>query len=191
MKTAWISLRICVVAVSILSLIMACSAHKAAPNASQQLWEASKAAGLEVSRDEIFAISRGDESFVTVPIAAWAQIPASQLQKGVNFAFSYFSTTVPNVPVGYYTLRVFADGSRLGTVAAKIQLIDQHGKVTAEIPAQVEIHSLTVPPNSRTTYVTTSGEISTEPAGQSIWVWHRCSNGQCVLIDILKPRVLF
>lgn len=159
---------------------------KRAPTASEELIAASKAAGIEVRADEVFTLSRGAESMVAAPTTAWAKIPATELRNGITFAFAHFSTTEPKVPSGYYTLKSFADDIRVGTVPARVQLIDQAGKVAAEIPTEVEIHSLTVPAESRTSFIT-----ATTPSAQSPnqgGAWFRCSNGQCIRIAVLLPR---
>jgi hypothetical protein len=161
--------------------MIGCSADKAAPSAYEQLFAASKAAGVEVLREQVFMIYRGAETFVTAPIASWAQIPATELRKGINVAFAYVSTKEPKVPPGYYTIKALANDIRLGTVAAKAQLIDRQGKVVVEIPARVEIHSLTVPSGARTIFVTTGAGPDARPH-----LWLRCSNGQCFLFGVFK-----
>lgn len=154
-----------------------------AQDAVAQLISASKAAGIEVIEDEVLSVSRGQETFLTAPIASWVRTPATELRTGVNIAFVYVSAKAPNVPPGYYTVRAFADDVRVGKVAGRAQLIDRNGKVAAEIPGQVEIHSLTVPPSARTVFVTTGDG----PDGQ-LRIWHRCDNGQCFLFGVFSIR---
>lgn len=181
---------------SVLSAVAACivlfvvsGCNRRCPVPSEDLIAASKAAGIEIRADEVFSISRGTESLVTAPTTAWAQIPATELPKGITFAFAHFSTTEPKVPPGYYALKAFADDIRVGTVEARIQLIDRAGKVAAELPAEMEIHSLTVPPDSRRSFVTTyDGAAANVQPGTSIGVWYRCSNGQCLRRLIFVPQ---
>jgi hypothetical protein len=162
--------------------IAGCSTYHAASSPAAQLIAASKAAGIEVLPDQVFTVSRGNETFVTAPIASWLRTPAAELRNGVNIAFAYVAATEPKVPPGYYTIRAFADDIRVGTVPGRAQLIDRNGKVAAEIPGQVEIHSLTVPPNARTIFVTTGGA---SPEGR-IRLWVRCDNGQCFLFGVFR-----
>jgi hypothetical protein len=152
-------------------------------DAVAQLIAASKVAGIEVIEDEVLSVSRGQETFITAPIASWVHTPATELRNGINIAFVYVSAKEPHVPAGYYTIRAFADDIRVGKVAGRAQLIDRNGKVAAEIPAQVEIHSLTVPPNARTVFVTTGDG----PDGQ-LRLWHRCDNGQCYLFGVFSIK---
>jgi len=173
-------------------LIVFSGCCKRAPTPTEELIAASKAAGIEIRADEVFAISRGTESLVTAPTTAWAQIPATELPKGVTFAFAHFSTIEPKVAPGYYALKAFADDIRVGTVAARVQLLDRAGKVAAEIPAEMEIHSLTVPADSRSSFVTTStGAAADVQPGNSTAVWYRCSNGQCIRGRIFVARRFF
>lgn len=161
---------------------------KRASTTTEELIAASKAAGIEVRADEVFTLSRGAESMVAAPTTAWAKIPATELRNGITFAFAHFSTTEPKVPPGYYTLKSFADDIRVGTVAGRVQLIDRAGKVAAEIPTEVEIHSLTVPAESRTSFITTTAPSPQGPNRSG--AWFRCSNGQCIPIHIFVPRRL-
>jgi hypothetical protein len=158
---------------------------------SAHLLEAAKAARIKVQREEVFSISRGSETFAAATIAGWEQIPTTELRKGVDIAFAYFSTADPKVPKGYFTLRAYADVTSVGTVVARVQLIDHKGKVAAEIPAEADIYSLTVPlaPASHRTFVTTAGarQIHDEDLmrRRGITICFCCSNGGCICFRIL------
>jgi hypothetical protein len=130
----------------------------------------------------MLSISRGDESFVTAPIAGWERIAPTELRGGVNIAFAYFDTHVANIPKGYYTLKAFANVTGVNTVPGTVQLIDQQHHVVAEIPAEAMVHSLTVPDgaSSRRTYVTITRD------GTARKIWYRCSNGSCILMHVLS-----
>lgn len=168
--------------------VSGCPKDKVMRNPADELLSASKSAGVDVRGDEAFTIASGNEIFVTAPVTGWEQLPASQLKGGVNIAFAYVGTSVPNVPPGYYTLKAFADGSRLGTVDAKVQFIDREGKVAAEIPAEAEIHSLTVPAKAASlhTFVTTLTRNSSTSVNQRV-IWFRCPNGECIRFPVLRP----
>lgn len=166
-----------------------------ATNTSDQLLEASRAAGVQVHADEVFTLSRGSETVTAAPIAGWEQVPATDLRKGVNFAYAYFSTQEPKVPAGYYTLRAFADVNSVGTSAARVQLLDRDGKIAAEVPAEVEVHSLTVPQGvgSLRSFVTATDDRATLAAqvvpGIRPRLWFRCPNGQCIRMLVLSERM--
>lgn len=149
-----------------------------------QLLEASKAAGVNIHADEVFSVSRGSESFIGAPIAGWETIPATALPNGVDFGFAYFSTEEPRVPAGYYRLKGFADVRAVGTVKGRVQLLDRSNKVAAELPAEIQVHSMTVPAeaSSQRSFLTA---ITT---GDRHRIWFRCPNGECIIIDVLLPR---
>lgn len=161
---------------------------KALNPVAQQLVLASRKAKVKVHREEVFSISRGTETVAVAPIAGWEQIPATQLRNGVNIAFAYIDTAEPNVPRGYYTLKAYANVTDVGTIDAKVQLINRSGRVASEIPAQAEIHSLTVPPEaaSRRTFVTTA---AARQANRPI-IWLRCPNGVCFRFETFTPRLV-
>lgn len=152
----------------------------------EQLLEAGRGAGVEVHPEEVFTLARGDESITASPIKGWETIPATELRNGVNIAFAHFGIAEPKVPAGYYTLKAFADPTGVGTVEARVQLIDGQGGVAAELPALAEIHSMTVPEQARSQ----RSFITTGPAGQGRTViWFRCPNGVCIRFQTLRPRV--
>ncbi len=103
---------------------------------SQRLLEASEAAGVDVRAEEVFSISRGEESLAAAPVAGWESIPATQLTEGVDVAFAWIDTAEPDVPAGFYTLRAIADATSVGTVDARVQLVDEEGEVASELPAR-------------------------------------------------------
>lgn len=150
-----------------------------------RLLEASREAGVEVRADEVFSVSRGDDSFTAAPVVGWEQTPATALREGVNIAFAHFATEEPKVPEGYYTLKGFADVTGVGTVPARVQLVDREGNVAAELEAEAEVHSLTVPEPLpfRQTFVTAQPD----RLGRLV-IWFRCPNGVCFRIPILRPR---
>lgn len=151
-----------------------------------QLVDASKAAGVNVNAEEVFSVSRDSESVIAAPIAGWEKIPATALAKGVDFGFAYFSTEEPRVPAGYYRLKAFADVTAVGTVKGRVQLLDRGGQVTAELPADVEVHSLTVPAEAATQRSFVVGI----PRERRQGIWFRCPNGVCIVIGTLRDRVL-
>ena len=162
---------------------------------SGQLVAASRAAKVQVHPEEFFSMTQGTETFSVAPVVGWQRTPATDLRKGVNIGYGYFSTAEPRIPRGYYTLRAYADVNDVGTIAARIQFIDRSGRVAAELPAQADIHSLTVPPGAasiRPTISTASGRVTEAmrpmlPGGRII-VCFCCSNGVCVCFVIFRAQ---
>lgn len=160
---------------------------------SSQLVAASRTAKVRIHRGQFFSMTQGTETFSAAPAAGWERTPPTQLRKGANIGFGYFSLADPRIPAGYYTLRAFADVKDIGTIDAKIQFIDRRGKVAAEIPAQAEIHSLTVPPGaeSKPPIITTAALRANPalPVGRII-VCFCCSNGACICISVFRLQDL-
>lgn len=162
--------------------------------AARQLLDASRAARVRVNPEEVFSVSRGAETFAVAPIAGWERVAAPELRKGVDVAFAYFDTLEPKVPRGFYTVRAYADVSGVGTIPARLQLIDRRGRVAAELPAEAEVHSLTVPREAASlrTFVTTTHDRSADAArpipGVRPRVWLRCPNGTCLRWAIFEDR---
>lgn len=153
---------------------------------SAKLVAASRSARIKVNPAEYFSITQGTETFSAAPAAGWENIPPTAMRNGVTIGFAYFSTEDPKIPKGYYTLKAYGDVKEVGTVAARVQLIARNGKVVAEIPAQADVFSLTVPPSSAKKVVITTdarrhvteGTPSLLPQGRIICFC--CSNGECV-----------
>ncbi|MFY9554886.1 MAG: hypothetical protein WAV20_18205 [Blastocatellia bacterium] len=157
------------------------------------LVSASKLARVKVHSEEVFSIARGTEALAVAPVAGWERIPATQMRNGVNIAFAYFDTKEPKVRRGYYTLKAYANVTEVGTVDARVELIDRSGRVAGEIPAQAEIHSLTVPPEaaSRRTFVTTATAVQTPINPNRPRIWFRCPNGVCIIVGVFTDtRIL-
>jgi hypothetical protein len=152
---------------------------------SARLVAASRSARIRVNRAEYFSITQGTETFSAAPAAGWENIPPTAMRNGATIGFAYFSTEDRKIPKGYYTLKAYADVKEVGVVAARVQLIARNGRVVAEIPAQADVFSLTVPPNSAKRVVLTTdrrhGAEGTSPLlPQGRIICFCCSNGVCV-----------
>ena len=152
----------------------------------EQLIKASKDAGVNIHPEEVFTLSRGGETITGAPIVGWEQIPATAHANGVEFGYAYIATEEPRIPAGYYRLKGFVKASQVGTAEGRVQLIDQGGRVAAELPSQVEIHSMTVPPEAARarSFVTALAQND-----RSV-IWFRCPNGVCFRMQVLQPRLL-
>ena len=174
--------------VSVSLLLLGVSSCKQTTNQTpgEQLVKASKDAGVNIHADEVFTMSRGAETITGAPIVGWEQIPATAHANGVEFGYAYISTEEPRIPAGHYKLKGFARPSQVGPVEGRVQLIDQGGRVAAEIPAQVEVHSMTVPAEAAgaRSFVTAVSQ------GDRNLIWFRCPNGVCFRMLLLRPRLL-
>jgi len=160
---------------------------------SSQLIAASRTAKVKIHRAQFFSMTQGTETFSAAPAVGWERTPPTELRNGANIAFGYFSLSDPRIPAGYYTLRAFADVKYTGTIEAKVQFIDRRGKVVAEIPAQAEVNSLTVPPGaeSKPPIITTAARRANPalPMGRII-VCFCCSNGVCICVSVFRLQDL-
>jgi hypothetical protein len=183
-RTVWFAAG--VLSFSLLLLGVSACKQPASQSPSEQLVKASKDAGVNVHPEEVFTLSRGGETITGAPIVGWEQIPATALVNGVEFGYAYIATENPRVPAGYYKLKGFAQASQVGTVEGRVQLIDQGGRVAAELPSQVEIHSMTVPPEASRSRSFVTAVVQ----GDRNLIWFRCPNGVCFRFQLLHPRLL-
>ena len=155
-------------------------------NPGDQLVKASQDARVNIHREEVFTMARGSEIITGAPIAGWEQIPATALANGVEFAYAYIATEEPRIPAGYYRLKGFANASQVGTVEGRVQLLDQNGRVAAELPSQVEIHSMTVPAEA----ARSRSFVTAVTQRDRNVIWFRCPNGVCFRMELMRPRLL-
>lgn len=183
-RTLWFATG--VLSFSLLLLGVSACRQPTSQTPGEQLVKASKDAGVNIHAEEVFTLSRGGETITGAPIVGWEQIPATAHANGVEIGYAYISSEEPRIPAGYYKLKGFANPSQVGTVEGRVQLIDQGGKVAAELPSQVEIHSMTVPPEAARSrsFVTAVAD------GNRNVIWFRCPNGVCFRFPILRPRLL-
>lgn len=144
------------------------------------LRQASEAAGVRIDAEQTFSVFRPGSAIAAAPVTAWADQAASELRDGVDFAYAYLGSGELDVPPGYYTLRAFAEPTEPGLVQARVEIVDHHGEVVAETPAEVEVHSMRVP--EQRPFPGTV--IATLPGAEHLTLWFRCSNGQCIRLRL-------
>lgn len=143
--------------------------------------EAARAANVEVRPDEIVSITSGTDTLVTAPVVSWEQMPSTSLNRGVDVAFLYSSATSGRFPPGYYTVRAFADVTKVGRIDGTFELIDRQGNVAAKVPATMEIHSLGIPQGTaRRSFATITEETDAQGLRIRITIYC-CSNGTCTI----------
>jgi len=143
--------------------------------------DAARAANVDVRGDEIVSIKSGTDTLVTAPIVSWEDMPSTSLNRGVDIAFLYSSATSGRFPPGYYTVRAFADVTRVGRIDGTYRLIDRQGNVAATLPAVMEIHSLNLPQaTARRSFATITEETNEQGLRIRITI-HCCSNGTCTI----------
>jgi hypothetical protein len=144
------------------------------------LEQASAHAGVRIDVEQTLSVVRAGSAVAAAPTTAWADIPATDLPNGVDFAFAYLASDELDVPPGYYTLRAFAEPTGPGLVPARVALLDHHGESVRQLEAEVMIHSMTVPEQRPFPGST----ITTVPGTEELAFWFQCSNGQCVRLRL-------
>jgi hypothetical protein len=148
--------------------------------------------GIAIDTSDALSLFNGKVGMVAAPIESFARVPATDLPRGVDAAFAYFSAR-RDLPAGFYTLRVTAPDVRLGENAGAVQFLDSSGKVVAERKATILVHSLTVPPNAvERVRIVNSTVLGTPGADEvaSAQVWILCSNGQWICFDDERDEAL-
>ena len=137
------------------------------------------------------------------PAANLETIAAPSYGKGVDLGAAYLDLPGPvetkggsrvKVAKGFYRVRAVADDvQRVGKTGGHVLLVNAQGRTVAELPADVDIFSLTLPPEAKTerTYLA----LKTDQSGtgvQAAYVilicWH-CANGAvvCLRLNISLP----
>jgi hypothetical protein len=133
-------------------------------------------AGVGIDAEQTFSVFRPGVAVAAAPTTAWADIPATELPNGVEFAYAYLSSRELGIPAGYYTLRAFAEPTGTGVTSARVEVVGHGGEVVAQIAAEVEVHSMTVPEERPFP----GSIITTVPRAERLTFWFQCSNGQCL-----------
>lgn len=179
--------------------------HEAARRAQAiGLRDAAKSVGLSLQLEHMVTGSGNGVLLAAAPIAGIENIPASELPHGINESFAFLTLPNSGIPAGYYTMRWFAteaavfqayDAFLRGQTPpldnARLQLIDQDGRVVTEFPASLqEVSSLTVPSTASRAgnFMDQAIEVRRMPGGSpmriSITIWVQCSNGLRVCVTI-------
>lgn len=183
------------VVVALILLAAACQSTRSDINGvaiwpRTQAQEISRAAGylgVQVETENMVSVSQGGATLSTATIRSWRSTPATELPNGVNYAVAYLNSPGQRFPAGYYTLRAFANPHGVGQVEGRVQVIDATGRTVNEVPATIDISSMTVPPGADR-FAPTIGivgiPIAPQPNGPYCrWgnkICHCCGNGQLV-----------
>jgi hypothetical protein len=149
------------------------------PPLQRMLVEAGRDAGAEINTAEIYSLVRNHSAMVVAPLRGYENVEARSLPQGVDVAFGYFQSATNQLPAGFYKLRASAQNVRLGKITGTVQFIAQDGSVALEVPARMEVRSLTLPPRplKKRTFVETDVVMSGPYTKAATDVWFICSNG--------------
>jgi hypothetical protein len=149
---------------------------------ADQIQQAGRRLGVPVRTTRMVHFAQNGATFLTAPAANLETIPATQLPRGIDLGVAYLDAPRQAIPTGYYRLRVFGRPRGVGTTDARLQWIGMNGRVAAEVPATVEVSSMTLPAQAAEgiTDVTISTVAARPREGclYKVLVCHRCPNGQ-------------
>jgi len=196
MVSTWRSgTRYLVIAVGLLlvgSLVWAQQADRLRDRLVQDFVRAADRAGSPVRADEVFTIVRKSATFITSPLRGYERMPATELARGVDFAYAFVDAPKSGIPVGHYKLRAFARNIRLGEIHGRVEFVNADGVVVKRVPATMQIKSMRVPQPLPFPHTEILGGI--QPTGQSIiapsqaidiYVWELCPNGVWICYVII------
>lgn len=156
---------------------------------AEEIQKAGERLGVPVETENMLNLSQAGATLMTATARSWRATPATDLPRGVNYAVAYLDSPGQTFPAGYYTLRAFAEPRGIGTVPARIQVIDAGGRVATEVAGTIDVASLTVPPEAARIAPTIAVfPIPVQNGPSCRWgnkICHCCSNGQLVCTDRL------
>jgi hypothetical protein len=162
------------------------------------LREAGKRLGVPIRSEGTLQFTQRGATLLAAPAANLETIAPPRYASGVDLGVAYLDLPGPvdaggtsrvRIPKGFYKLRAFADEVRqVGKVGGHVQLMNAEGRVLAELPADVDIRSLILPPEAateRTLLTINTSSAGTESASDYVVViCFHCSNGAWVCFFI-------
>lgn len=109
------------------------------------LQAAARRSKVRINTEEMVTALRADSALAIAPVREFDRTPATDLPDGTDVAFLYLDNNDPKIPAGFYRVRVSAPVTQLGKVRGTTQLIDRQGRVALELPADVDVKSMTLP----------------------------------------------
>jgi hypothetical protein len=136
-------------------------------------------------------LAQGNVSWFAASVANLESTPATELPRGVNIGVAYFDLLGQKFPRDFYKIRAFADAKQVGRLEGKAQLINDKGAIVAELPAMVDVKSMTLParPTSALTSLTVCAGAACNIGGGTpptvcFWICFECPNGFTVCVRI-------
>ena len=118
---------------------------------AEDIRKAGERLGVPVETENMVSFAQSGTTFTTATARAWRTTAATELPRRIDFAIAYLDSPGQRFAAGFYTLRAFAEPRGVGTVPGRIQVINAAGEVAGEVPATIDVRSLTVPPEAART----------------------------------------
>src|SRR5690349_3270637 len=150
---------------------------------SKLILQAGKRLGVPVRTERMVHLAQGSVSWFAASVANLESTPATELPRGVNIGVAYFDLLGQKFPKDFYKIRAFANVKQVGRFEGKAQLINDQGAIVGELPATVEVKSMTLPersPSGLTSLTVCSGAACNigggTPPTVGFWVCFECTN---------------
>src|SRR5437763_1827734 len=101
--------------------------------------------GLPVRTERMAHYAQSGATWYAAAAVNLETIPATELAHGVNAGIAYFDLPGQKFPKGFYKMRAFATVTQVGRFEGKGQLVNEKGEIVAELPATVEVRSMSLP----------------------------------------------
>lgn len=154
---------------------------------SESIRQAGKRLGVPVRTERMVHFAQSGASWFAAAAAKLETTPATELTHGVNVGVAYFDLPGQKFPKGFYKMRVFADVKQVGRVEARGQIVNDKGEIVGELPATVDVKSMTLPerPMSRLTPVALCTGAACNIGGGTppivgFWACYDCWNGMII-----------
>jgi hypothetical protein len=158
---------------------------------AEAIRQAGERLGVAVETDNVATFSQGGATFTTATARSWRTSAATDLPGGVDFAVAYLDSPGQGFASGFYTLRAFAEPHEVGTVPGHIQVLNASRAVMVDVPATIDVRSMTLPPDAARSIPSisiTQVPISTvKSCDYKTQVCYCCTNGQVVC----SPRLIW
>jgi len=160
---------------------------------SKLILQAGKRLGVPVRTERMVHLAQGSVAWFAASAANLESTPATELPHGVNLGVAYFDLLDQKFPKDFYKIRAFANVNQTGRFEGRAQLINDKGAIVGELPAMVEVKSMTLPERaaSGSTNLTVCTGAACNigggtPPAVGFWICFECSNGftVCVCISI-------
>jgi len=111
---------------------------------SKLIRQAGERLRVPVRTEQMVHFAQGDASWWVAPAVSLESSQPTELLGGIDIGVGYFALPGQKFPKGFYKIRAFADAKQVGQVKGRVQIVNEKGEITTELPATVEVRSMAV-----------------------------------------------